>query len=175
MIEDLYLSDGDKSVDFSDCSDPGLVSALIEMENYDNRIGWYLDTDEAVKVRDWLSAVIERATGKAGEQAELEARVETAEKQLAEWAESRGVLIGRYEAQRDITREARAALTRAEEIAKETSVMIEDDIHELAGCRFTGAGGDDDVGVSCWACLVQDKLAEIRVEKLTKEGSNGCS
>lgn len=56
------------------------------------------------------------------------------------------------------------ALVRAEEIAKKASLMIEDDHHELQyGCRFTGA-----VKVRCFACLVQDELAKIRVEALTE-------
>jgi hypothetical protein len=70
MVEDLSLRNGNKSIEFSDCSDPGLVSVLIETENYDDRIGWYLDTEEAVKVRDWLSAVIERVTREAGREVE---------------------------------------------------------------------------------------------------------
>jgi trehalose-6-phosphatase len=64
---------------------------------------------------------------------------------------------------------AEAALVRAERIAKEASLIIGDDRHDDEGCRFVGAGGEDggQDGVTCFACLAQDELAKIRVEKLT--------
>lgn len=60
-------------------------------------------------------------------------------------------------------RDLRAALATAEEIAKAASLMIGDEHHEFAGCRFRGAKV-----VECFACLVQDKLSEIRIETLTR-------
>lgn len=66
----------------------------------------------------------------------------------------------------------RAALDKAEEIARQASLMLADEHHDYNGCRFTGADVEEEheeVGVTCFACLVQDKLAEIRAERLAQE------
>jgi hypothetical protein len=53
------------------------------------------------------------------------------------------------------------------EIAREVSLMIPDDAHDRNGCRFVSTHLDDvdddseRPEATCWACLAQDKLAEI--------------
>jgi hypothetical protein len=59
--------------------------------------------------------------------------------------------------------QVRVGLDKAEEIAKEASLQLEDDTHDYDGCRFTGA-----TEVTCRVCLAQDRLAEIRAETLIK-------
>ena len=51
----------------------------------------------------------------------------------------------------------RDKLDKAAEAAEAVSLMIPDDAHELAGCRFVGRIRK----VTCWACLAQDKLGTI--------------
>lgn len=60
----------------------------------------------------------------------------------------------------------RAALKRVRLLAEESSLILADDHHEPEGCRFILGVDEDDSGITCFACLAQDKLGEIRVEAL---------
>jgi putative chitinase len=52
----------------------------------------------------------------------------------------------------------REALKRIKELAEQASLTIDDVWHVDDGCRLSGT----EEGVTCFACLAQDKIAEIR-------------
>ena len=57
----------------------------------------------------------------------------------------------------------KAALSQAEEIAKEVASLLADDHHDPLICAFFVQGPKD---VGCFACLAQERLSDITVEAL---------
>lgn len=132
----------------------------------------HLDLLQAEKDREVAN---KRITELEVELNELKGRVDAYRQSLQMADEEYSKLIAKQEAARALLRKteeereiARNAIVKAEEIAKESSLMIGDEHHEYVACRFQGAKK-----VECFACLVQDKLAEIRVEKLTQKEQKG--